>query len=69
MGAVFPPQRLFKPSTNTNSSTDAKYSNDMKNKEQLRSAGVLVTVQFRLVSFDYSDEFEITSMLNTYLVN
>jgi len=60
---------LIKHSPNTISPTNAKYSNGMEKKAQLRSPGVWVRVQFHFVLIDYCDEYEMKSMVNRYLVN
>jgi len=61
--------RLFKHSTNTISQNDAKLSNSMENKVQLRSLGELVIDQLHCVLVDNCDEYEMMSMVNRYLVN
>ena len=41
----------------------------MENKTQLRSPGVLVRVQLQFVLVDFSDKYEMNSMVNRYLIN
>jgi len=41
----------------------------MENKVLVRSPGVLVRVLFHFMLADYSDEYEMKSMINRYLVN